>query len=149
MTQLAVFFHIVAAILLVGGTISVTMLAVAARAAPDLERRRAIVMLSRPFERMTTLAVPTAIVTGLVTLVLFGYSIMSVWVLATGVVLLVMVAIQVLHWNRMGPRVHDALERGDDAAAVELMRDPRSVTLGRVEVGLSFLTVALMVFRPG
>jgi uncharacterized membrane protein len=148
-TQLAVFFHIVAAILLVGGTISVTMLAVAARAAPDLERRRAIVMLSKPFERMTTVAVPTAIVTGLVTLVLFGYSITSIWVLATGVVLLVMVAIQVLHWNKMGPRVHEALERGDDAAAVELMQDPRSVMLGRVEVGLSFLTVALMVFRPG
>lgn len=63
--------------------------------------------------------------------------------------ILLLVAIQVLFWNKVGPQVHDALTRGDDTVAVELMRDPRAVMIGRVELGLGFLIVALMVFRPG
>ena len=91
-----------------------------ARRAQDLEQRRSLVALGSPFERMTTIAVPLAILSGLVTLMLFGYAITALWVLATGrdrVVILVLVALQILFWNRVGPQVHEALARGDDVAA--------------------------------
>ncbi len=44
---------------------------------------------------------------------LFGYAITDLWVLASGFVNLVIVAIKVLFWNRIGPQIHDALARGD------------------------------------
>ena len=70
---------------------------------------------------MTTIAVPLAIISGLVTLMLFGHPITALWVLATGLVNLVLVAIQILFWNRVGPQVHEALGRGDDVAAAMLL----------------------------
>lgn len=144
----ALFVHVVSAIFLLGGVIGGNVLGEMARRAPDLERRRDVVALGAPFERMTTIAVPVTVISGLVTMLLFGYPITSLWILATGAVIVVIVAIQVLFWNKVGPRVHDALGRGDDPAALALMRDPRAVMIGRVVDGLGFLIVALMVFRP-
>jgi uncharacterized membrane protein len=144
----ALFLHIASAILLLGGVLGGYILAATARRADDLEQRRSVVALSAPFERMTTAGVPLTVITGLVTLALFGYSITELWVLATGGVLVALIAIQILFWNKVGPRVADALRRGDDADAATLMRDPRAVAVGRLEVGLGFVQVALMVFRP-
>lgn len=149
LTQVVLFVHIVSAIVLLAGVIGGHIVGAVARRAPDLEHRRGVVALGTPFERMTTVAVPLTIVSGLVTLTLFGYAITDLWVLASGFVTLVIVAIQVPFWNRIGPRIHDALARGDDATAVVLMRDPRAVAIGRLEVALAFVIVALMVFRPG
>ena len=123
-------------------------MAAMARRADDLEQRRHAVALNAPFEKMTTAGVPLTVITGLVTLALFGYSISELWVLATGAVLVVLVGFQVLFWNKVAPRIADALDRGDDAAAATLMRDPRAVAVGRMEVALGFVQVALMVFRP-
>ena len=144
----ALFLHIASAILLVAGVLGGNMIGAMARRASDLEQRRLTVALSAPFEKMTTAGVPLTIVTGLVTLALFGYSIAELWVLATGAVLVVLVAIQILFWNKVGPRIAEALRVGDDTAAATLMRDPRTIAVGRLEVGLAFLQVALMVFRP-
>jgi uncharacterized membrane protein len=148
LTSAALFLHIASAILLLGGVLGGNILAEMARRAGDLDQRRSAVTLSAPFEKMTTAGVPLTIITGLVTLALFGYSITELWVLATGAVLAVLVAFQILFWNKVGPRVTDALGRGDDVAAATLMRDPRAIAVGRLEVGLGFLQVALMVFRP-
>lgn len=142
------FLHIASAILLLSGVIGGAIVGEFARRAQNLEQRRSLVALGSPFERMTTIAVPLTILSGLVTLMLFGYAITALWVLATGVVILVLVALQILFWNRVGPQVHEALGRGDDVAAMKLLSDPRRVAVVRIEVGLSFLTVALMVFRP-
>ncbi len=147
--QLALFVHVVSAIVLLAGVIGGNVLGVMARRATGLDQRRAIVALGAPFERMTTLAVPLTVISGLVALVVFGYSITDLWVLATGAVILALVAIPIVFWNKVGPQVHDALDRGDDSAAAALMRDPRAVTVGRIEIGLGFVIVALMVFRPG
>lgn len=149
MTQLALFVHVVSAMVLLAGVLGGNIVGAMARRAPGIDERRAIVKLGLPFERMTTAAVPLTVATGLVTLVVFGYRITDLWVLATGAVNVVIIAFQVLFWNKVGPQVQDALERGDDRAAVALMRDPRAVTIGRTEVGLTFVIVALMVFRPG
>jgi len=102
-TQLALFLHIVSAIALLVGVVGGNIIGAMARRAPDLERRRGIAALGTPFERMTTAAVPLTVVTGLVTLVLFGYAITDLWVLATGAIILVLVAIQILFWNKVGP----------------------------------------------
>jgi len=149
MLALSVFVHIVAAIVLLGGVMGVNLLGGLARAAPDLERRRSIVSLSPSFERMITFGAPLSIVTGLVTLVLFGYPITDLWVLATGAVLVVITVIEAVYWPKVGPRVRDALERGDDAVALKLMRDPLSIAVSRFELVLGFVIVGLMVFRPG
>ena len=148
LAKAALFVHVVAAIFLLGGVIGGNILGEKARRAPDLERRRDVVALAAPFELMTTVAVPVTVVSGLVTLWLFGYSVTDFWVLTTGAVIVVIVMIQVLFWNKVGPQVHDALGRGDDATALRLMRDPRAVRIGRLEVALGFVIVALMVFRP-
>lgn len=148
LAKAALFVHIVFAIILFVGVIGGHVLGEMARRAPDLDRRRAVVALEAPFGVMTAAAVPLTIVTGLATMVLFGYSVTDLWILATGAVIVVLVAFQVLFWNKVGPQVHDALGRGDDAVAVRLMRDPRAVVIGRIGVGLAFMIVALMVFRP-
>jgi uncharacterized membrane protein len=144
----ALFLHIASAIVLLGGVLGGYIIAAMARRAGDLDQRRSAVALSAPFEKMTTAGVPLTVITGLVTLALFGYSITELWVLATGAVLVVLVAFQILFGNKVGPRVADALGRGDDAGAATLMRDPRAIAVGRLEVALGFVQVALMVFRP-
>jgi uncharacterized membrane protein len=147
-TSAALFLHIASAILLLSGVLGGSIIAAMARRAGDLEQRRSAVALSAPFEKMTTAGVPLTVITGLLTLALFGYSITELWVLATGAVLVVLVAFQILFWNKVGPLVADALGRGDDAAAATLIRDPRAIAVGRLEVALGFAQVALMVFRP-
>ncbi len=117
LVQLSLFVHIVSARVLLGGVLGVNVLGGLARAAPDLERRRSIVSLGPSFERMITLGGPLSIVTGLVTLVLFGYPITALWVLATGVILAVIIGIEAVYWPKVGPRIGEALERGDDAGA--------------------------------
>ena len=144
----ALFLHIASAVLLLSGVLGGNLMAAMARRADDLGQRRQAVSMSAPFEKMTTAGVPLTIITGLVTLALFGYSISELWVLATGAVLVVLVGFQVLFWNKVAPRIADALDRGDDAVAATLMRDPRAVAVGRMEVALGFVQVALMVFRP-
>lgn len=146
--SLALFLHIASAIVLLSGMIGGNVIAEFARRAPNLEQRRSLVALGAPFERMVTVAVLLTIISGLVTLMLFGYPITALWVLATGVINVALIAFQVLYWNRVGPPVHEALGRGDDLAAGRLLRDPRRVAIGWFEVGLTFLIVALMVFRP-
>ena len=149
LAQLFLFVHIVGAIALVGGSMAASVLGHLARGAPGLAERRHIVLtLSPPIERMVGLSVPVTVVSGLVTLMLFGHSITDLWVLATGLVIVANVLIQTQYWAKVGPRVHKALDGGDDDAAVALMRDPKSVAMGRIEVGLGFVIVALMVFRP-
>jgi uncharacterized membrane protein len=149
LAQLFLFVHIIGAIALVGGSISASVLGHLARRAPGLvERRHIVLTVSPPLERMVGISVPITVVSGLVTLMLFGYSITDLWVLGTGLLIVANVLIQTQYWAKVGPRVHDALEGGDDAAAVALMRDPKSVAMGRIEVGLGFGIVALMVFRP-
>src|SRR5687768_8710921 len=127
----ALFLHIASAVLLLSGVLGGNLMAAMARRADDLGQRRQAVSMSAPFEKMTTAGVPLTIITGLVTLALFGYSISELWVLATGAVLVVLVGFQVLFWNKVAPRIADALDRGDDAAAATLMRDPRAVAVGR------------------
>jgi hypothetical protein len=67
-------------------------------------------------------------------------------VLATGGVMVVLFVIEVrlLAQGRCAP----PFERGDDAVALTLMRDPRSILVSRLEVVLGFSIVALMVSRP-
>jgi uncharacterized membrane protein len=144
----ALFLHIASAIMLLGGVIGGNIVGAMARRAGDLEQRRLTVALSAPFERMTTAGVPLTVITGLVTLALFGYSITELWVLATGAVLVALVVIQVMFWNKVGPRIATALREGDDAAATALMCAPRAIAIGRLEVALGFVQVAFMVFRP-
>ncbi len=149
LAQLFLFVHIVGAIALVGGSMATSVLGHLARRAPGLAERRHIVLtLSPALERMVAIAVPITVVSGLVTLMLFGHSITDLWVLGTGLVIVANVLIQTQYWAKVGPRVRKALEGGDDDAAVALMRDPKSVAMGRIEVGLGFVIVALMVFRP-
>ncbi len=97
---------------------------------------------------MVTIAPHLTVVSGLVTLMLFGYSTIDLGVLATGVVILALVLIETQYWAKVRPRVRDALDWADNAAAVALMRGPKSVAIGRIEVSLGFVIVALMVFRP-
>ena len=146
--QVVLFIHVASAIVLVGGSVASNVLGGLARRAGDLERRRTLVAAGAPFSRMTTIAVPVTTVTGLITLYLFGYSVTELWVLGTGAVILVLAAIQILYWNKVAPQIHEALNSGDDDTAVTLMRDPKGIAFGRLEVGLGFLIVALMVIRP-
>ncbi len=67
----------------------------------------------------------------------------------TGVILAGIIVVEATYWPRQGARVRAALDADDDATAAAILRRPLSVALSRTQFALAFVTVFLMVFRPG
>jgi hypothetical protein len=55
----------------------------------------------------------------------------------------------ITYWRSYGKRVDTALPSGDESAVTRVLREPRSIAVGRTENIVFLMLVVLMVLRPG
>lgn len=120
-----------------------------ARRTADASLRPQALSFSTRFDRMLT--IPSGIlvaITGIVAVVLFGYPLTTVWLLAATVLYAVIVATGILFWSRVGRAIDRAAAAGDDDAVRRELNRPRSVAVSRAENVALLAVIALMVLRP-
>jgi hypothetical protein len=71
------------------------------------------------------------------------------WVLAAIVIYVVITAVGIGFWGRVGRAVERAMKANDEARAIALLRSPLNVAVSRAENVLFIALIALMVLRPG
>jgi uncharacterized membrane protein len=88
-------------------------------------------------------------ITGILAVFIFGYSLLTPWVLAAIVIYVVIVGTGILFWGRVGREIDRAISAGHEASAVALLRSPRHVAISRAENVPFVALISLMVLRPG
>ncbi len=86
--------------------------------------------------------------TGIATALVFGYSLLSGWVLVSIALFTLIVATGIFYWARVGTTVDRAAAAGDDATVVRELRRPRNVAVSRIENLVLLTIIVLMVLRP-
>lgn len=88
-------------------------------------------------------------ITGVVAAFVFGYSLLTPWILAATVLYVVIVGTGIFFWGPIGRELERATAAGDTARVSELLRSTRNVAVSRAENVLFVALIALMVVRPG
>jgi uncharacterized membrane protein len=148
--RLALFAHLLAAFAFVAGYVATNVLTeMARRAATSADRRAALAYAGR-FDRLLNAPGGTAvIVTGLAAVWAYGYAITTPWIVASGLLFLMLPLLGGLYWAPFGRQLEAAAQRGDDQAVRGLLNARRNVALSRLENLIVLALLALMVFRPG
>jgi len=121
-----------------------------ARRTDDPVVRRSALQFSGVFDRRFNIMGGTlAGITGVITVFVFGDSLLTPWILAAIVMYVVIVGTGILFWGRVGRDIDSATAAGDDARVNALLRSPRNVAVSRAENVLFITLIALMVRRPG
>jgi len=111
--------------------------------------RHEALRFSTRFDRLLNAPGGTLVgITGLAAALVFGYSLLSGWVLVAIVLFGLIVATGVLFWGRVGGRIDRAAAAGDDATVVRELRRPRNVIISRAENLVLLAIIVLMVLRP-
>jgi len=127
---LVLLLHVLAAFAYVAGYIATNVLTELARRTDDPAFRRESLRFSTRFDRL--LNAPGGMVvaiTGVATALIFGYSLLSGWVL-------------------VAREIDRAATAGDDAAVQRELRRPRNVAISRLENLVLLAIIVLMVIRP-
>jgi uncharacterized membrane protein len=146
---IVLLLHIVFAFGYVAGYVATNVLTELARRTDDPAFRRNALQFSTRFDRLLN-APGGALVglSGIATAVVFGYSLLSGWVLAAIVLFVLVVATGIFFWSRVGGTIDRAAAAGDDAAVVRELRRPRNVAVSRIENLVLLTIIVLMVLRP-
>ena len=121
-----------------------------ARRTDDPVVRRQALQSSGVFDRRFNITGGTiAGITGVVAMFVFGYSLLTPWILAAIAIYVVIVGTGILFWGSVGRQIDTAAAAGDDARVSTLLRSPRNVAISRAENVLFITLIALMVLRPG
>jgi uncharacterized membrane protein len=145
-----VLIHVLAAFLYGAGYIGTNLLTELARRTDDAETRRYAVQFSGVMDRVgLQLGGALAGITGIVAVFGMGYSLVTPWVLAAIVIYVVITAVGIGFWGRVGRAVERAMKANDEARAIALLRSPLNVAVSRAENVLFIALIALMVLRPG
>jgi uncharacterized membrane protein len=120
----------------------------ARRARSDQECRSALLVSGR-FDRWLNARGGTAVVlSGIVALWMFGYSVTTPWTLVSVTLMAGVVGLGIFYWSRFGRRVESASKADDWDGVRQLLTEPRIVLLSRVENAAVLAIVVLMVLRP-
>jgi uncharacterized membrane protein len=144
-----VLLHVLAAFAYVAGYIATNVLTELARRTDDASFRREALRFSTRFDQLLN-APGGALVglTGIATALIFGYSLLTGWVLIAIILFALLVVGGIFFWGRVGRRIDRAAAAGDDAAVVRELRRPRNVAVSRIENVVLLVIIALMVLRP-
>src|SRR6266540_1414513 len=143
---IVLLLHILFAFGYVAGYVATNVLTELARRTDDPAFRRNALQFSTRFDRLLN-APGGALVglSGIATAVVFGYSLLSGWVLVAIVLFVVIVATGIFYWSRVGAVIDRAATAGDDAAVVRELRRRRNVAVSRIENLVVLAIIVLMV----
>ncbi|MDP9281291.1 MAG: DUF2269 domain-containing protein [Chloroflexota bacterium] len=146
---IVLLLHVLFAFGYVAGYVATNVLTELARRTDDPVLRRNALQFSTRFDRLLNAPGGTLVgLTGIATAVVFGYSLLSGWVLVAIVLFVVIVATGIFFWTRVGAKIDRATAAGDDAAVVRELRRPRNVAVSRIENVVVLAIIVLMVLRP-
>ncbi len=150
LTKPVLLLHVLSAFAYVAGYVATNVLTEMARRNDDLVFRRDALRFSNRFDRLLNAPGGTLVgITGLATMFAFGYSPLAPWVLAAIVLFVIIVAMGIFFWARVGRAVDRAMAAGDNETVGRVLRSPRNVAVSRFENGLVVVLIVLMVLRPG
>jgi uncharacterized membrane protein len=148
--SLVLLFHVLAAFWWIAGYVGTNLCTEFARRSTTDDDCRAALRIS---DRLDVLANRTggtaAGLSGLLTLVVFGYSLTTPWVLASIVLFALVILGGITFWTRFGGQIGTAAEAGDWSRVRRELNEPRIVTYARLENVAVVVIIALMVLRPG
>ena len=146
---IVLLLHVLAAFAYVAGYVATNVLTELARRTDDPAFRKEALRFSTRFDRL--LNVPGGMlvaITGIATALVFGYSLLSSWVLVASILYVLIVVTGIFFWGRVGREVDRAAAAGDDAAVQRELRRPRNVAISRLENLVLLTIIVFMVLRP-
>ena len=146
---LVLLLHVLAAFAYVAGYLATNVLTELARRTDDPAFRKEALRFSTRFDRL--LNVPGGMlvaITGIATALVFGYSLLSGWVLVASILYVLIVVTGIFFWGRVGREVDRAAAAGDGAAVQRELRRPRNVAISRLENLVLLTIIVFMVLRP-
>jgi uncharacterized membrane protein len=146
---LVLLLHVLAAFAYVAGYVATNVLTELARRTDDPAFRKEALRFSTRFDRL--LNVPGGMlvaITGIATALVFGYSLLSSWVLVASILYVLIVVTGIFFWGRVGREVDRAAAAGDGAAVQRELRRPRNVAISRLENLVLLTIIVLMVLQP-
>ena len=146
---IVLLLHVLAAFAYVAGYVATNVLTELARRTDDPAFRKEALRFSTRFDRL--LNVPGGMlvaITGIATALVFGYSLLSSWVLVASILYVLIVVTGIFFWGRVGREVDRAAAAGDGAAVQRELRRPRNVAISRLENLVLLTIIVFMVLRP-
>jgi hypothetical protein len=146
----AVMAHVLAAFWWIAGYVGTNLCTeIARRSTTDDECRSALLISNRIDRSLNQMGGTFAGLTGLVALVVFGYSVTTPWVALSIALFALVVVGGAVFWRRFGMGIDAAVAAGDWETVRRRLRAPRIVGYSRVENLFVLAIIALMVLRPG
>jgi uncharacterized membrane protein len=149
LTQPVLLLHVLAAFVYGAGYVGTNVLTEHARRTADSEVRRYALKFSGVLDRLNIVGGTLAGITGIAAVFVFGYSLLTPWVLAAIAIYVLIVGTGIVFWGQIGRGIERAIGAGDEATAIALLRSPRNIAVSRAENILFVMLVSLMVLRPG
>jgi uncharacterized membrane protein len=147
---IATLAHVLAAFWFVAGYIGTNALTEIARRATTDEARVAALALSNQFDRWLYQRGGTAaLLTGGLSWWVFGYSLMTPWILASIAIIVGIGLLTVFYWRGYGQRINAAIAADDASTTGAILTDPLAVFCSRLENLALLALIVLMVLRPG
>ena len=141
--------HVLAAFTYVAGYVATNVLTELARRTDDPAFRNEALRFSTRFDRLLNAPGGSLVgITGIATALIFGYSLLSGWVLVAIVLFALIVVTGIFFWGHVGREIDRAAAAGDDAAVQRELRRPRNVAISRLENFVLLTIIVLMVLRP-
>ena len=146
---IVLLLHVLAAFAYVAGYVATNVLTELARRTDDPAFRKEALRFSTRFDRLLNVPGGSLVaITGIATALVFGYSLLSGWVLVAIVLFALIIVTGIFFWGRVGREIDRAAAAGDDAAVQRELRRPRNVAISRLENLVLLTIIVLMVLRP-
>jgi len=146
---IVLLLHVLAAFVYVAGYVATNVLTELARRTDDPAFRKEALRFSSRFDRLLNVPGGSLVaITGIATALVFGYSLLSGWVLVAVVLFALIIVTGIFFWGRVGREIDRAAAAGDDAAVQRELRRPRNVAISRLENLVLLTIIVLMVLRP-
>jgi uncharacterized membrane protein len=146
---IVVVAHVLAAFWWFAGYAGTNICTELARRTTSDDDCRSAILISGRLDRLANRTGGTAAgLTGLLAVFVFGYTLTTLWVLASIVLFAFVVFGGALFWERFGAGVEAASAAGDWAGVRRSLNDPRIIAYGRIENLAVLAIILLMVLRP-
>jgi len=146
---IVLLLHVLAAFAYVAGYVATNVLTELARRTDDPAFRKEALRFSSRFDRLLNVPGGSLVaITGIATALVFGYSLLSGWVLVAVVLFALIIVTGIFFWGRVGREIDRAAAAGDDAAVQRELRRRRNVAISRLENVVLLTIIVLMVLRP-
>jgi hypothetical protein len=147
---LVLLAHVLSAFWWIAGYVGTNMCTeIARRSTTDEECRSALLISNRLDRSLNQMGGTFAGLTGLVAVVVFGYSLLTPWVAASIVLFAGVVVGGAVFWRRYGMGIDAAIAASDWETVRRRLGEPRIVVYSRLENVAVVAIIILMVLRPG